>query len=557
MDSNLNRRSAVKLIAGAGVSLLLAPRCTFVDPIHPASRAATSPIDRSLPQIAPRAWFDDLPQKAHSVLWDKRSYMQSIDSRAPSAAENAQLIIVGGGMAGLTAAYLLRHYRPIVLEQAPRFGGNAKGQSWRGVDYSTGAAYFIKPEADTPIDRLLRELDLDQACKIKTEEDPVALRGAIYRQFWDGSPAGSDSELRAQILQLADYFRKVNEGDEIPYPDIPISDPQLLGYIRELDQLTFGDHLRRIAGGDLKPEISAALEHYCWSSLGAGLNEVSAAAGLNFYAAEFGELALLPGGNSAVAERLQQRLLQTLPHGHLRPASLVYDMRVSDGEVVVSYRDAAGASHSIVGQAAVMACPKFIVAKVLDGIEPERIQAINRLRYRSYLVANLCLEGGEQAPFYDLYLLGDGAVDSSDLRGASSSGGVTDVIYATYARAVPGSTVLTLYRGLPYDGARAELLADDSYERFRAQFEEQIYREILPLLRIPKEAVVDLRLTRWGHPLPIAAPGLISEGVVDRLRAPFKDRVFFAEQDNWALPAFETAVAEAISAADQVSQLLG
>jgi hypothetical protein len=122
---------------------------------------------------------------------------------------------------------------------------------------------------------------------------------------------------------------------------------------------------------------------------------------------------------------------------------------------------------------------------------------------------------------------------------------VTDVIFADYAKAVGGSTVLTLYRGMPFDSARSEILAPDSYNRYRREFEEQIKDTILPLLKIPHESVVDLRMARWGHPLPVAAPGLIADGVVDELRKPFKERVFFVEQDNWALPAFETALTEA------------
>ena len=34
-------------------------------------------------------------------------------------------------------------------------------------------------------------------------------------------------------------------------------------------------------------------------------------------------------------------------------------------------------------------------------------------------------------------------------------------------------------------------------------------------------------------------------GTVDRLRKPFRDGLFFVQQDNWALPAIETATAEA------------
>jgi protoporphyrinogen oxidase len=45
------------------------------------------------------------------------------------------------GLSGLITAYPLRKFKPIILEQSPRFGGNAKGQSGRGLEYSIGAAF--------------------------------------------------------------------------------------------------------------------------------------------------------------------------------------------------------------------------------------------------------------------------------------------------------------------------------------------------------------------------------------------------------------------------------
>ena len=74
--------------------------------------------------------------------------------------------------------------------------------------------------------------------------------------------------------------------------------------------------------------------------------------------------------------------------------------------------------------------------------------------------------------------------------------------------------------------------------------------------RLQPENIVDLRIARWGHPLPVAATGLIANGTVEALRTPFHGRVFFVEQDNWALPAFETGVTEAITWSPEVAKVL-
>ncbi len=52
-------------------------------------------------------------------------------------------------------------------------------------------------------------------------------------------------------------------------------------------------------------------------------------------------------------------------------------------------------------------------------------------------------------------------------------------------------------------------------------------------------------MTRWGHAMPIHAPGLVRGGVTDELRRPFEGKVFFINQYNWALPAVENCLLDA------------
>ena len=120
---------------------------------------------------------------------------------------------------------------------------------------------------------------------------------------------------------------------------------------------------------------------------------------------------------------------------------------------------------------------------MLHDIETARLEAIKQLRYRSYLVANVLLRGGIEPWFFDLYLLGDGQLNTANLQAARRSNiQVTDVVLANYARPDPAHTVLTLYRGMPYDGARADLYSAGAYARYRGMFEQQIHGTILPLL---------------------------------------------------------------------------
>jgi len=554
-QKNISRRAAMKVIGGT-TSLLFAPNFfpsrSFALGTDFLSR--TGPIDRGLPDLAPREFFGDRPEHPHSVLWDKAGYIQKIGG-LPSATEEVPLVIVGGGLSGLTTAYLLREHNPVVLEQAARFGGNAKGMSWRGIDFSLGAAYFIEPDFETDLGKLCLELGLDKAWRVKSEEDPVEVGGKIFSEFWGGQTTDGD---KSQFERLAEYFRTVNEGEDIAFPDIPIEDPEQNDYINTLDRLSFLDHLKEKAGGELHPHIETAIEHYCWSSFGGSASEISAAGGLNFYASEFSNLVVFPGGNAGAAEIILQKVHSAIGEERLRPSSLVFDVRAGDDGAFVSYLQTDGTVKTIKAKAVVMACPKFVCGRIIDGIEADRLAAIQKMRYRSYLVANVLLNVESPDPVYDLYLLGKGSHRANNPRELSNEQGATDVIVASFAKPnVDKHTVLTLYRGVPYDGARAELLVPTSYDKYRKEFENQFSKDIEPLLHAGKMTAVDFRISRWGHPLPLSATGLIADGTLEKARAPFRERVFFVEQDNWALPAFETAVTEALTSAPKIKEFLG
>jgi hypothetical protein len=140
---------------------------------------------------------------------------------------------------------------------------------------------------------------------------------------------------------------------------------------------------------------------------------------------------------------------------------------------------------------------------------------------------------------------------------ASEQQNITDVILANFSDRDGTDTVLSLYRAYPFQGGRGLLYGMNKSSDIRPPFEKQIRQEILPLLHLSDHKVHDIRFTRWGHAMPISAKGIYSQSLPDIVRAPFQGRIFFAEQDNWALPCFETAASEGFAAARDVRRLLG
>ncbi len=548
-DLRFSRRDLLKIMGSGTASVYLAGCSSFAQQ-SPTSLLPSyglgplveiGPFDRSKGDVAPRVFSGDSPSKAHKILWDKKAYIKSIGGGFPAPEEKVPVVIVGGGMSGLLSAYFLKDHKPVILEQAERFGGNSRGESWGNIDYSLATAYFGVPEKGGAVDTFMKEVGLDGRYREHTGEDDIFIGGKRYTNIWEN---GTEPESKEQFVKLGEHFKAVVQEDGgKEYPHIPVIEGQIK-YVSDLDKMTFKEYLEKIVG-PLHPHVEEVVEHYFWSAMAASYTEVSAAAGLNFFAADFDKIAVLPGGNGAIAEAVLAKLLLNIPHTNLRPSSLVFDVRVVNNAVLVSYVDVKDRVYTIQADTVIMSCPKFVAQRLVDDFEPERIEALSKLRYRSYLVANVLIDRPVKDSFYDLFFFDEKAGKLGDIKTAAERQKASDFVYANYNTPNTPHTVLTLFRGFPYDGARQEIYSPDAYEKYRADFQKQIHKEILPILGLQSKNVVDVRLSRWGHPLPVSDVGHIAEGRVNQFRKPFKDRVFFVEQDNWALPAFETTFAEA------------
>jgi hypothetical protein len=509
------------------------------------TRAAAGPIDRSIDdtlQIEPTGDQFNWP---HTVIRDG----QSPTGQKIAYPTIHNVIVVGGGMAGMVTAWELRDLNPLVLEQAQRLGGNSKGESWRGTDYSIGAAYITKPDDNGEIDRFLKEIDAYRILRPTNESAPVAVDGTTVSSFWDNY---QDAEVRDIAKRLKQYFLDVyNEKSGKIFPEIPFGDARMRSVVHGLDQQSFYDHIAHVIGEAPPPEIYNLIEHYCWSSFGASSHELSAAAGVNFYAAEFDSVFVGAGGNAAIIECIFNRMQPE----QFKTNHLVYNIQPEKDHVVVRAVAHDGLIHEYSARSVVVATPKFVAARIIPGLEEKRLAAIQSLQYRGYLVANVLLNGKSGNDFYDMYFSSGRKASTSPMEAAGQQN-VTDVILANFSDRDGTDTVLSLYRAYPFDGGRGMLYGMNKSSDIRPPFEKQIREEILPLLHLSNLEVHDIRFTRWGHAMPVAVKGIYSKSIPETLRAPFQKRVFFAEQDNWALPCFETASTEGFAAARDVRKLL-
>ncbi len=556
--------------AGLGTGALArAAGAGLVNPCDPGSLPllGTRPLAAAPLTVNPKTfggfrfapWFtgDDFPDQHIPFHTDETPTLPKLRSLA---VDRARVAVIGGGISGLSTAYMLRRFNPVVFELRDRFGGAAQGGAWQDTPYTLGSAYVITPDNGGFLDTFYRDIRLHEHVRVDNDPLTVELNGEILTNYihGEGFEPGDMPALNA-------YRQLVNRMAGSMYPDVPFTAPWMLA----LDQLTFKQHIEQEVALPIPALLVAGIQAYCYSSFGAGWEEISAASGWNFLAAEeFGRW-VFPGGNAYMADRLWEELGAldaNTPQGchpsHLRAGCKVVDVRMDrSGDVRVTYQDRDGRYRIMLAEHVVMANSKHIVRHMLHDLrelDEAKYNAMG-LEYRAYAMVNVLLNTEIPTEFYDIFLLRDGAFPTN-VGQAEQYFHATDALDGSFTPShlppQPGTrNVLTFYWPLSYPTGRFELVLNDPYERFANAIAAQL-REVLPTLGLDEAAVEEVRLTRWGHALPLAEPGFIASGNPGELLRPFEGRVHFVNQDNWALPAVENCVFDAVNVSERIASQL-
>jgi len=156
-----------------------ANRRDFIKFVVAGAVTAGCPIDLSLV-----AQTGD-PQKNHGADVegeDNRICHQVRDGKVfvrPPASARHDVVIVGGGVSGLSAAYRLQHRDFLLLEKEAHWGGNAYAMEYEGSMYATGSAFLAKDEYAY---RFAKEIGLEPLPV--NSPDASILRGELILDTW-------------------------------------------------------------------------------------------------------------------------------------------------------------------------------------------------------------------------------------------------------------------------------------------------------------------------------------------------------------------------------------
>ncbi|MEO7009322.1 MAG: hypothetical protein ABI156_09260, partial [Caldimonas sp.] len=321
-----------------------------------------------------------------------------------------------------------------------------------------------------------------------------------------------------------------------------------------LDRVTFAQWLD--AEGLRAPALRWYLDYCCRDDYGAGARQVSAWAGLHYFASRHGfhapgdtaderdSLLTWPEGNAWLSRRLAAPLA-----ARFHPAMV--GLRVVEGRHDVEvdlWNAAAQRVERWSAPQVVLALPLFIATRLLAVAPAALVDAVAAMRHAPWLVANLHLTSAlTDRP---------GAAPSWDnVMYRSLTLGYVD---ATHQSLLPyaGATVLSAYWALGGDSA-AELAAQ------RARLLNQPWSAwadaIVQELSIPhpdlRARIERIDLMRYGHAMSIPLPGVRSSAALRALAEP-QPRVQFAHSDLSSYSVFEEALYHGTRAAGVVRAAL-
>ena len=411
----------------------------------------------------------------------------------PAATAKTEIAIVGGGVAGLSAAYFLRGKEWLLLEKEDHFGGNAYQEEFDGQPFSTGSAYAYHGDEG---DLLASELGLK--LPMVNMPDPTLVNKTYIPDTWKTgiTELPYPKEIVASFLKFREDVLKIKIKERMA----------------ELDALPFSRFTTAYA-----PEVQQWWDSYGPSNWGATTPDTSAYVGLynanDLFTGGDGKRAILPGGLGCITHKLVEILQPKYKERMLGEATVVAAVQEKDSVNVTYLRE--GKLTTVSAKVVLMCTPKHITSRIIPGLPAEQRTAMRRTRFAPYPVVNLVFDKPVYNRGYDNWCPGNS---------------FTDFIVADWTvRNDPGykqeNNILSCYTPLREE-FRSTLLEEADCKTLAARVLAD-FQKILPEFNVDP---VEVRIYRRGHPMFISAPGQYTKNRVAAAQP--MERIYFGGNDS-------------------------
>ncbi len=510
--------------------------------------------------VSPFAWDAIKPKKPISgaIIGVNSAFGHRLREGAfppPIDSGRHEVIIIGSGVAGLSAAYNLDKAGVTdirILELENHAGGNAHSGYNNVSAYPWGAHYVPLLSSESGhIEDLFRDFGIitgeDNGLPVYNED--YILNDPDERLFVEGRwqegllpTLGVTAEDQAQykrFLVQMEGFKIQRGSDGRRLFAIPIDESSTDAETRALDKLTMKDWM--LAAGYTSEPLHGFVNYGCRDDFGVRHDEISAYAGIHYFAGRDGRAAntapdsviTWPEGNGFLAHKLAAPLASRIVSG-----ALVHKVQDNGADVTIDYWDG-HISRRLSARAVIMATPRFIAGRLMPEL------AATGFTYAPWVVANLTLDKLPEGRGADLAW--DNVIKDSATLG---------YVVATHQipQMQPLRTVITYYWPLTHAApaeARKEALGR-SYADWQKLFLSELYR-VHPEL-IGQVRHMDVWL--WGHAMIRPVPGFIW-GASRQAALKQTPPVFTAHSDMSGISIFEEAYTHGFKAAQAVKAFLG
>ena len=453
----------------------------------------------------------------------------------PRRMEKRSVVIVGGGMAGLNAAWRL-HKKGltdfVLLEMNEQAGGNSGWGENEITAYPWAAHYVPVPGTKAIYVRELFE-ELGVLKNGQWEERYLCFapqeRLFLYGRWQEGiEPAvGLTPADRDQFMRFEDLVNSFRASGRFTVPmELGLSDKS-----GDLDHMSFLDWLRSQRMDSRI--LNWYLNYCCRDDYGATTANTSAWAGIQYFASrepeEKGPLTW-PEGNGWIVRRLLERV-----GSFVRTGQMVHRITPRENGISVFAGETEYRSAYVI-----FAAPTFLAPYLVEGIAP-----LHDFEYSPWLTANLTLEHLPETygtdPTWDSVFMESPTLGYVDATHQSLRSSIDRTVWTFY---------WALAEGQPSENRSLLLTKDWTY------WKEAILHDLERVHPDIRRCVSRIDIMRMGHAMARPKVGAIFSSERRRL-AKSRGRIRFANSDLSGFSIFEEAQYRGVYAADGVLRELG
>lgn len=466
------------------------------------------------------------------------------------------IVIVGGGVAGLSAARLLHRAGKsfTLLELEPETGGNSRAASNHLTAYPLGAHYLPVPGPENH-----DLIEFLQECRVITGfENRLPVYDDHYlcfdpkerlylNQHWqegliphEGVPLADRQEIERFLALMDGYRHKLGRDGKKAFA-IPVDDSSQDAEFLKLDRISMADYLDQ--SGFVSPFLVWYVEYCCHDDYGSSLNDTSAWAGIHYFASRNGTAAnaksddvlTWPEGNAWLTRKLREGFENQL---HTRAA--VISVRLVKGNAQVDFYD--GTTHElkrVEAGAVIMCTPQFMNKHLLANTRQIDYSAF---QYAPWMVANLTVNASLQEK------RGEPLSWDNVIYGSTSLG----YVFAQHQalEISQSERVITYYQ--PITGASCNSLRLQAQQKTWHQWTQEVFTDLQKAHPDISSATTNMDVYLWGHGMIRPHPGFVWGAQRKRASQPIDNKIFFAHSDLSGISVFEESFSHGLNAARQL-----